>query len=87
MEIVQKRESFMACTNHPEKKRELKKMRSWKYFATFWHGLYMGWTTRNHDKSGSNPSLKLVVAIQSSVVGLALIAYQFSINLPEQVIH
>ena len=41
-------------------------MRSWKYFATFWHGLYMGWTTRNHDKSGSNPSLKLAVEIQSS---------------------
>ena len=26
----------------------------------------MGWTTRNHEKSGSNPSLKLAVEIQSS---------------------
>ena len=26
----------------------------------------MGWTTRNHEKSGSYPSLKLAVEIQSS---------------------
>ena len=54
----------------PRKKRELKKMRSWKYFAAFWPGLYMGWTTRNHEKSGSYPSLMLVVEIQSSVLSL-----------------
>ena len=28
----------------------------------------MGWTTRNHEKSGSTPSLKLAVEIQSSVL-------------------
>ena len=31
----------------------------------------MGWTTRNHEKSGSNPSLKLAVEIQSSALGSA----------------
>ena len=30
----------------------------------------MGWTTRNHHKSGSTPSLKYKVQIQSSVGGL-----------------
>ena len=39
----------------------------------------MGWTTRNHDKSGSNPSLKLAVAIQSSVSNAHILTCSFAL--------
>ena len=59
---------FYGLYQPPRKKWELKKRRSWDYFETFWHELCMGWTTRNNEKSGSYPSLKLAVEIQSSAL-------------------
>ena len=51
---------------HEGKKGDYLKKRPWNFFALICHGLYMCWTTRNRHKSGSSPSLKYTVAIQSS---------------------
>ena len=44
----------------------------------------MGWTTRNNEKSGSYPSLKLAVEIQSSARGTLIQAWltQFQVRVP-----
>ena len=64
---------FMTCTYNLWKNGNIKKMRSWKFFALICHRLYMGRTTRNCHKSGSSPSLKYTVAIQSSGQELYLV--------------
>ena len=64
--IVQKMGKIQWPVLHESKKCEYFKKRSGKFFALIYHGLHMGWTTRNRHKSGSTPSLKYKVQIQSS---------------------
>ena len=51
---------------HEGKKCEYFKKRPRKYFGVVWDGPYMCLTTRNHEESGSYPSLMFTVEIQSS---------------------